>query len=48
MAIAVAKQWFEFSQMDDGITRIREPYVDVLIRSINNDYLFSDWVCACF
>jgi len=33
MAIAVAKQWFEFSQMDDEITRIREPYVDVLIRS---------------
>ena len=33
MAIEVAKQWFKFSQMDDDITRIWEPYVDVLIRS---------------
>ena len=33
MAIAVAKQWFEFSHMDNEITRIWEPYVDVLIRS---------------
>ena len=33
MAIPVAKQWFEFSQMDDRITRIWEPYADVLIRS---------------